>query len=54
MKGIAPSLEDTVSRCDFSYNYTLGCGDLFQTTITEEDVCYSFNAMNSRDIYTNE
>lgn len=55
LKDIAPSQEDTLSRCNFKNAKKGGyCGYIFRTIVTEEGVCYSFNAMNSREIYTNK
>lgn len=50
---MAPNLNDSLRHChwlDESHN----CPDLFIPIITEEGICFSFNALNSNEIYTDE
>lgn len=53
LKEVAPALVDTINFCKWR-DHLSDCRDLFQRIITEEGVCYTFNAINSRDIYTNQ
>lgn len=50
---IAPEFHNTMFSCNWR-NDDPYCFKNFRTTITEEGVCYTFNALNSRDIYTDE
>lgn len=50
---MAPTLNDTLLGC--MWQYSLGrCSDLFVPILTEEGVCFAFNALNSHEIYTTE
>lgn len=53
LKELAPTYNDTMMFCKWR-NEVNFCDALFRTTLTEEGVCYTFNALNSRDIYTDE
>lgn len=53
IKEVAPTYNDTMFFCKWR-NEVNFCDAFFRTTMTEEGVCYTFNALNSRDIYTDE
>lgn len=50
---IAPTYNDTMFFCKWR-NEANFCNEYFRTTITEEGVCYTYNALNSHEIYTDE
>lgn len=51
---LAPNFTDTMFFCKWRNTFTL-CQDIgFQPVLTEEGVCFTFNALNSEDIYTDE
>lgn len=53
IQDVAPSFNDTMFFCKWRNDYPR-CSDIFRPVLTEEGVCYTFNALNSRDIYTAE
>lgn len=53
IQDVALSLNDTMLYCEWRGMGNF-CTALFQPILTEEGVCFSFNDLNSRDIYTEE
>lgn len=53
MREVAPPQKKTIPYCSWR-DQTEMCDGLFQRVITEEGVCYTFNALNSEEIYTDE
>lgn len=49
----APKFEDVVVSCKLFGTWT-ACDDYFSPIITEEGLCYTFNAMSLKEIATNE
>lgn len=50
---MAPTLNETLATCMWQ-NQEISCADHFQPTFTEKGLCFTFNALNSREIYTNQ
>lgn len=50
---IAPSFEDTVVKCKWK-NRNVSPASLFVPVLTPVGLCFSFNAVNSQEIYTDE
>lgn len=50
---IAPKLDETIVDCKSSYDPT-NCSDWFSSVLTEEGLCFSLNALNSNDIYSDQ
>lgn len=53
IKFLAPTLNDTISSCKW-HNRDGDYQTLFRPVLTYSGLCFTFNALNSRDIYTNE
>lgn len=48
---IAPSMDDVLNFCEWR-GMTKSCSDVFSKIFTENGLCYQFNGLNSREIYT--
>lgn len=44
---------DTLLECMWQYEYD-NCSKFFAPLLTEAGVCFSFNALNSHEMYTDE
>lgn len=52
IQDIAPN--DTMSGCYWQYTAYWHSCELFRPILTKEGLCFTFNALNSRDIYTDQ
>lgn len=53
IKDMAPSINGTFNKC--SWNYKLNsCSEYFKPVFTGDGLCYTFNSLNSYEIYTEE
>lgn len=50
---LAPTLSDSLSYCSWKAQ-RVECTDLFKPILTEHGLCFTFNALNSHEIYTEE
>lgn len=53
IREMAPSLNDTMLECMWQYDVD-NCSELFRPILTDEGLCFTFNAINSHEMYTKE
>lgn len=53
IQNIAPYLHPSETRCLWT-RYLKPCSELFVPVLTEDGICFTFNALNSHEIYTDE
>lgn len=53
IQDMAPSFQHTLLYCMWQYKDDQ-CSTFFTEILTDEGLCFTFNALNSQDIYTNE
>lgn len=53
IQNVAPSFNKTLTACKWQFKI-YNALELFAPVLTGEGVCFSFNALNSRDIFTDE
>lgn len=51
IQDIAP--KDPMLKCNWQHK-SYNASEIFSPILTKEGVCFTFNALNSRDIYTNQ
>lgn len=51
MVDISLTQNGTILRCNWR-NYLEECYDQFHPILTDDGICYTFNALNSYDLYT--
>lgn len=50
LRELAANFEDTMFMCKFRNDIRM-CSDYFQEIMTEEGLCFTFNVLNSKEIY---
>lgn len=53
LRELSPTLDDVFSYCEFG-NKLFSCEELFSEIITEEGLCYTFNILNSTELFEEE
>lgn len=53
IREMAPSFHDVVKDCEWQQQI-VNCSDIFVPILTGEGLCFVFNALNSKDIFTDE
>lgn len=53
ISSVAPKFEDTMVFCKL-YDKWTSCDQFLFPTITEEGLCYTFNALSLKELATNE
>lgn len=50
---LAPSFTDIMFFCKYRNKFNL-CQNYFKSILTDEGVCFTFNALNSEEVYTDK
>lgn len=50
LREMAPTFNNTMFFCKFR-NVFQPCSDLFKEVMTEEGLCFTFNVLNSQELY---
>lgn len=50
LKKFAPPIDDIMDFCDFGKK-ELSCEEIFSEIITEEGLCYTFNTLDTIDLF---
>lgn len=50
LKRMAPSFNETMMLCKFR-NKLEYCDDFFEEVLTDEGLCFTFNMINSKELY---
>lgn len=53
IRELSPTFSEVFEYCEFG-NVGYLCEELFSEIITEEGLCYTFNILNSMDLYKEE
>lgn len=51
IRDVALDLDQTINSCKWN-NKNNNCASIFQSTITEDGLCFTFNNLSPEDIYT--
>ncbi|KAE8744815.1 hypothetical protein FOCC_FOCC008539, partial [Frankliniella occidentalis] len=52
LRDVAPTLDDAIEECYWQMR-RINCSEYFKVVLTEEGVCFTFNALSSKEMYTN-
>lgn len=53
LRDVAPQFNETLFHCKYR-NFTDTCDKLFHEIVTEEGICYTFNALDGTEVYRDE
>lgn len=53
IQDVAPTVDEIMLSCSWK-GTNFNCSEYLQPVLTNDGVCFTFNALNSRDIYTDE
>ena len=53
IRDVAPTVEEITLSCSWK-GAIINCSEYLKPVMTHDGVCYTFNGLNSRDIYTDE